>query len=163
MPNIKLQSCDGEIVDVDIEVAKMSSTLRNMIEDLGLDDEDDEEVLPLRNLSKDTLVRVVEWATRHKEDPYQPDEDETVEVKAKDIDQWDRDFFAVDQAILLNLINAAYYLNLQVMLEIGCHVVADLIKDKTTEEIREYLEIENDFTPEEEEALRKENAWIQEL
>ncbi|WMV16103.1 hypothetical protein MTR67_009488 [Solanum verrucosum] len=34
-----------------------------------------------------------------------------------------------------------------------------LVKGKTPEEIRKEFDIKNDFTPEEEEKIRKENAW----
>ena len=36
-----------------------------------------------------------------------------------------------------------------------------MIKGKSPEEIRETFNIENDFTPEEEEEIRRENAWGQ--
>nr|XP_043626936.1 SKP1-like protein 11 [Erigeron canadensis] len=45
------------------------------------------------------------------------------------------------------------------LLELGCQTVADRIAAKTPEEIRQILHIENDFTPEEEAAVRAENAW----
>ena len=40
-----------------------------------------------------------------------------------------------------------------------CQTVADIIKGKTPEEIRAYFNIKNDFTPEEEEEVRRENQW----
>ncbi|KAH7332134.1 hypothetical protein KP509_20G069800 [Ceratopteris richardii] len=38
-------------------------------------------------------------------------------------------------------------------------IVRDMIKEKTPEEIRRAFNIENDFTPEEEEEVRRENQW----
>uniref|UniRef100_A0A8C2RU51 SKP1 component POZ domain-containing protein n=1 Tax=Capra hircus TaxID=9925 RepID=A0A8C2RU51_CAPHI len=36
IPSIKLQSSDGEIIEVDIEIAKQSVTLKTVLEDLGM-------------------------------------------------------------------------------------------------------------------------------
>ena len=38
-----------------------------------------------------------------------------------------------------------------------------MIKGKTPEEIRAHFNIQNDFTPEEEEEVRRENAWCEDI
>ncbi|KAL5731428.1 suppressor of kinetochore protein mutant [Ranunculus cassubicifolius] len=65
----------------------------------------------------------------------------------------------IDQAVLFDLIMAANYLNVKGLLDLTCQTVADIIKGKTPEEIRKTFGIENDFTPEEEAELRRENQW----
>ena len=50
---INIQSSDKETFDVDIDVAKKSKTIRTMLEDLGIEKDDEEEikeVLPLPNI-----------------------------------------------------------------------------------------------------------------
>ena len=48
MATIKLQSSDGETCRVDLDVAKESLTIKTMLEDLGIDDDDrSEEVVAL--------------------------------------------------------------------------------------------------------------------
>ena len=59
----------------------------------------------------------------------------------------------------LSYFQAANYLNIKSLLDLTCQTVADMIKGKTPEEIRKTFNIKNDFTPEEEEEVRRENAW----
>ena len=54
---------------------------------------------------------------------------------------------------------AANYLNIKSLLDLTCQTVAQMIKGKTPEEIRKTFNIKNDFTPEEEEEVRRENQW----
>uniref|UniRef100_A0A0D9WP97 SKP1 component dimerisation domain-containing protein n=1 Tax=Leersia perrieri TaxID=77586 RepID=A0A0D9WP97_9ORYZ len=60
--------------------------------------------------------------------------------------------------MLFDLIMAANYLDSKGLLDLTCQSLADLIKDKTPEEVRKMFSIKNDFSPEEEE-IRRENAW----
>jgi len=160
MPNIKLQSSDGEIFEVDVEIAKASVTIKTMLEDLGMDEED-EEVVPLPNVNSTILKKVIQWATYHRDDPLPPEDDEK-DKRTDDISSWDADFLKVDQGTLFELILAANYLDIKGLLDVTCKTVANMIKGKTPEEIRKTFNIKNDFTPAEEEQVRKENEWCEE-
>ena len=39
MPTIRLQSSDGEVFPVDVDIARQSVTIKTMLEDLGMDEE----------------------------------------------------------------------------------------------------------------------------
>jgi S-phase kinase-associated protein 1 len=53
---IKLQSSDGDTFDVEVEIAKQSATIKTMLEDLGMDEEED--VIPLPNVNSAILKKV---------------------------------------------------------------------------------------------------------
>jgi S-phase kinase-associated protein 1 len=69
----------------------------------------------------------------------------------------------MDQGELFELIWAANYLDIKPMLDLTCKAVANMIKGKSPEEIRKTFNIKNDFTPEEEEKIRKENEWCEDV
>lgn len=95
MPFIKLQSSDGEVFEVDVEIAKCSVTIKTMLEDLGMD-EDEDEIVPLPNVNSAILRKVIQWATFHKDDPPPPEDDENKEKRTDDISSWDADFLKVN-------------------------------------------------------------------
>uniref|UniRef100_A0A7N8XL26 S-phase kinase-associated protein 1 n=1 Tax=Mastacembelus armatus TaxID=205130 RepID=A0A7N8XL26_9TELE len=150
MPTIKLQSSDGEIFEVDVEIAKQSVTIKTMLEDLGMDDEGDDDPVPLPNVNAAILKKVIQWCTHHKDDPPPPEDDENKEKRTDDIPVWDQEFLKVDQGTLFELILAANYLDIKGLLDVTCKTVANMIKGKTPEEIRKTFNIKNDFTEEEE-------------
>ena len=57
---------------------------------------------------------------------------------------------------------AANYLEIKSLLELSTAKVASIIKNKTVQEIRDFFNIENDFTPEEEMQIMEENKWAEE-
>ena len=133
-----------------------------MLEDLGMEeDADNEEAVPLPNVSTNILKKVIQWSTHHKDEPT-PVDDENKEKRTDDISSWDLDFLKVDQGTLFELILAANYLDIKGLLDVTCKTVANMIKGKSPEEIRRTFNIKNDFTPAEEEQIRKENEWCEE-
>ncbi|KAJ9704450.1 hypothetical protein PVL29_002833 [Vitis rotundifolia] len=122
-----------------------------MIEDGCADNE-----IPLPNVTSKILAKVIEYCEKHVETPKEEEHSVNDELKA-----WDADFVKVDQDTLFALINAANYLEIESLLELTTQTVADVILGKTTDEIyKSYkFEFKNDFTPEEEEEVRRENAW----
>ena len=142
-----LMSSDSEKFEVEQEVAFKSETIKNMIEDTGTD-----AAIPLPNVSSKILAKVIEYCKFHTEAKAK----ETSEDDAKN---FDTEFVKVDQATLFELILAANYLNIKTLLDLTCMTVANMIKGKTPEEIRKTFNIKNDFTPEEEEEVRRENQW----
>ncbi|TKY55939.1 SKP protein 1B [Spatholobus suberectus] len=146
---ITLKSSDGEAFEVDEAVALESQTIKHMIEDDCADSG-----IPLPNVTSKILAKVIEYCKKHVEANNAEEKPSDDELKT-----WDADFVKVDQATLFDLILAANYLNIKSLLDLTCQTVADMIKGKTPEEIRKTFNIKNDFTPEEEEEVRRENQW----
>ncbi|XP_037437873.1 SKP1-like protein 11 isoform X2 [Triticum dicoccoides] len=146
---ITLISSDGESFEATEEAAKMSVTIKHMIEDGCADDG-----IPLPNVPAKILSMVIEYCNKHAADAAADDTN-----KHEDLKSFDASLVAVDQAMLFDIILAANFLSIKGLLDLACQKVADDIKDKSVEEVREIFKIENDFTKEEEEAVRKENAW----
>ncbi|KAG5050823.1 hypothetical protein AAZX31_02G043500 [Glycine max] len=146
---ITLKSSDGEAFEVEEAVAVESQTIKHMIEDNCADSG-----IPLPNVTSKILAKVIEYCKKHVEANCADEKPSEDELKA-----WDADFVKVDQATLFDLILAANYLNIKSLLDLTCQTVADMIKGKTPEEIRKTFNIKNDFTPEEEEEVRRENQW----
>uniref|UniRef100_A0A914CEH6 Skp1-related protein n=1 Tax=Acrobeloides nanus TaxID=290746 RepID=A0A914CEH6_9BILA len=163
MTKILLQSNDGEVFEVDRDVIRLSTTLNTMFQDLGMDAPEAADSLvdpiPIQNVNSAILKKVIQWCQYHKDDPPLPDESDTKEKRTDDIPSWDVEFLKVDQGTLFELILAANYLDVKGLLDVTCKTVANMIKGKSPEEIRRTFNIKNDFTPEEEEQIRKENAW----
>ncbi|VEL23905.1 unnamed protein product [Protopolystoma xenopodis] len=155
MPTIKLASSDGEIFEVDIAVARQSLTIKTMLDELGIEEDNEEEPVPLSNVNAAILRKVIQWCTYHKDDPPAQEDDENKERRTDDIPSWDQEFLRVDQGTLFELILAANYLDIRGLLDVCCKSVASMIKGKTPEEIRKTFNIKCDFTPQEEEQVRK--------
>jgi S-phase kinase-associated protein 1 len=156
---INLVSNDQISITVERQVAEKSMLIKNMVEDLGDDAVTD---VPIPNVNEAVLRKVLEWCEHHKNDPAAAaDDDSDSRKKTTDIEEWDQKFMQVDQEMLFEIILASNYLDIKPLLDVGCKTVANMIKGKSPEEIRKTFNITNDFTPEEEEQIRRENEWAE--
>ena len=147
---VKLKSKQEELFEVETKTAFRSITIKNMVEDTGLDIN-----VPVPMVDSSTLVKVIEYLKYH-----QRAEEETIPEDEQT--RWDKDYIKVDDETLFNTILAANYLDIKPLLDLTCKAVADEIKGKSPEEIRVRFNIKNDFTPEEEEGEKRKNAWCEE-
>jgi S-phase kinase-associated protein 1 len=173
---ISITTSDGITMDVERPVAERSILIKNLLEDLG---GESTESIPIPNVcltlhpilrtvanrsqvNEAVMKKVIEWCGHHKNDPpATQDDDSDSRKKSTDIDEWDQKFMQVDQEMLFEIILAANYLDIKALLDVGCKTVANMIKGKSPDEIRKTFNIQNDFTPEEEEQIRRENEWAE--
>ena len=120
------------------------------------------EDVPLPNVSAKILAKVIEYCQEHAKAEGTGGAEAAKPAGAKtdeELKAWDTEFTKVDQGTLFELILAANYLNIKPLLDLTCATVANMIKGKSPEEIRKTFNIENDFTQEEEEEVKRENQW----
>ena len=144
---IMLKSSDGKMFEIEEETARQCQTIAHMIEAECTDN-----VIPVSNVTSEILEMVIEYCNKHHVDAANPCSDE-------DLKKWDKEFMEKYQSTIFDLIMAANYLNIKSLLDLACQTVADMIKDNTVEHTRKFFNIENDYTHEEEEAVRRENQW----
>ena len=150
---VRLTTSDDIEYTTTIGAVKGSETVRNLLGDCDL-----ENAIPLPNVTGEILEVVLQYLNWHFENPTPVTEDDAA---PRVTSEWDTQFCADQhQAVLFELILAANYLDIPNLLDLTCKAVAAMIKGKDTVEIRATFNIKNDFTPAEEEQVRKENEWV---
>ena len=165
---VKVQAMDGEPLEIPMKAAVMCLTLANLVEDAGI-----EQVIPLPNVSRVQLEKVITYLLHHMNDPpVVKDDTKPEEKRTDDIIPWDLDYFRPSEptpekqheadVMIFSTLKAANYLDVKPLLHMTAKTIANMFKGKTPEEIRKRFNVEPDFTPEEEEAIKKENEWLNE-
>lgn len=145
---VKLRTSDEEIFELEEAVVVRLETVKKLLEECDAGD-----VIPVANVDSRTLRKVLEWCEKHAD---------AAAAGGEEMKAWDAEFFRVDDGKvekLFPLVLAANYLEVQQLVDQSCQTIADHIKDQKVEEVRRIFNIESDYTPEEEEKLRKENSW----
>lgn len=173
MDTVKISSSDEHDFEVARDIANMSVTISHMLADLG---DDNDCPIPLPNVTGAVLGKCIQYCELYQTNAGIPSDEvsmaeeegavETSKPKTdtRELAKWEVEFFKdIEQSPLFEIILAANYLDINCLLQSACKTVANMIKGKTPEQIRDLFDIENDFTPEEEEQIKKENSWLQDI
>ena len=143
---MRLKSSDGKIFEVPKAVALLSVIIKTVVEDLR-----SENPIPLPSVSSDILEKIIKYCTYHVDHP--------IRTIGK-VDPWDAEFVNVDLPTLFQIGWAAQSLDIATLLDLVCRTIAgEITACKTHEKVREMLNIENDLTPEDVEAIKRQAPW----
>ncbi|KAL6656996.1 hypothetical protein ACP70R_004776 [Stipagrostis hirtigluma subsp. patula] len=167
-PGVKmltLTSSEGDEFKVSEAAARLSSILASMIKE-GVDGGR----IPALNATAGALALVIKYCEKHAagSDHGAADDSSSSSSSSSSVDtpahkamkNWDRELVdGLHQDDLYDLIVAAHFLDIKGLRDVSCQKAADMIKGKTTAQIREIFNIVNDLTPAEEEEIRNKYAW----
>ena len=140
-----------------MKVAKMSSIIQGMIDDGDADD------VPLPEVKKAVLLKVIEFCEKHLVDPLPEIEKPLKSDNLSDVvPEFYGNFVDIKVEELYELTLAANYLDIKDLIQLCSAKTASLMRGKTVAEIREMFHLEDDFTDEERKEIEEENKWAQE-
>ena len=155
---LKVKTTDNQIVEIEEPVACMSATLKatldehdNKVEDL--------DPIPVKDITAATLALVLKWCRHHVNDPvdiYESDEESQGygfqlighryrwRRRFVVVPKWDQDFLSTDNSTLFNIVNAAHFLQIKKLLDMTCQTVANKLRNKTPEQLRQEFNLKYD-------------------
>ncbi|CAL9750557.1 unnamed protein product [Musa acuminata subsp. burmannicoides] len=152
---VKLRNSDGILFEVDEGVARQcSQSIGNLIEDDCATG-----VIPIYNVTGRILRMLLEDMENHANATNNGVFGGPDPVLAQRLKKWDAEFINVDNDTLFDLLEAADYFNVSSLLELTVKTIAGKMKGKTPEEIRDTFDIVCDYTPEEEQEVRRQYFW----
>ena len=142
---------------------KLSTTLdKCVLSELitGMAEGHEEDIVEIRvpNVRSEVLNNVLEYLTYHADNRAPAIEKPLTRSLQEVLVEWDLKFVHRNytHAYVFELMQAATYLTIRDMVELCSAVLAEMMKSKSVDEIRDMFGITNDFAPEEEELLRRE-------
>ena len=151
-----LVSSDNKEFTLPEDAAKQSGLVESMMKDR----ESADTPIPILKVEGTVLAKVVEWLLFHNEHPLMypdfviGDRDKNAELHPWDVDFCDK----LEKNLLFEMLKAATFMNIDMLVEATAKTIAKNLSGKTVEQMREYLNEENDYTPEEIEELKKKYA-----
>jgi len=177
-----IKTADKETFHVELEVARQSQTIRNMLDDLNITEAQigsagSENTLPLTNeeITGPLFKKALIWMEKNRGNPdFQPDDDTNLsnELKAlKDeavvywdlLNQWEKLYvydMLADVDNMLRLLIVANFLEIKGLVDLMTTAIALQIQGRTEEEIREAFHVKDPkYTKKELAKLNEENPW----
>ncbi|KAH6623067.1 Skp1 family, dimerization domain-containing protein [Chaetomium tenue] len=156
----------GKIFTIPREAAEHSGVFRQLFEDFASLEKDvdfSKEVIPFcrEDVTDNSVSKVIEWLTKYK-DLRKPNDEESGNRDGSRITltDWEKEYFHnLSEKELFDFLVLTHYLEMDLPKQRGCQYVASLISGKPAPVIREIFGIVNDFSPEDQTRIEKENAW----
>ncbi|KAJ0964069.1 hypothetical protein J5N97_029191 [Dioscorea zingiberensis] len=149
---VKLISSEGEQFEIELEVAKQSPIIAQIIEHYH---GEGPAIAPLANVPAAVLNKILHYCKMHARE-YEPEEHGS---RSEELNKWDAEFMKMDLLELFDVMEAANNMEITKLLDLTCQTVANMIKAKTPEEIRRIFQIKNNLTEEKEYDTGRENIW----
>ena len=147
----------------------MSRTIKDLMDD---DDVADNDSIPLPMVSSEIMQKVMVFLQYKKDHPPPPkdptfcpdcetekEKDERL-ANEKKLTPWDLEFCNVEDKVLVEIMLAANFLNIDSLINMTCKAIAEIWSRLSVEEIRQRFQIQNDYTPAEEAKVREEIQWV---
>ena len=137
---VKLGTSDGEVVEVEKDVAKKCMLLKGQIED----NEDNEEDIPLPHVNKAILEKIIVYCKYINENalPVIPKPLPANKELSDVVDPWYADYINVEKKLLQDLMIATNFLDIPSLMDLCAAKYSTNIRGKTVEEIRAEFDIE---------------------
>jgi S-phase kinase-associated protein 1 len=137
---ISILSNDGKLFCVEKSILDNCLTVKNMLEDLGMEDDSP---IPLPNVSTEITQKVFEFCEYIY---FNPNEVTLLEAWNNDrafiieLPPWFEQYINIEQKMLFDLILATNYLDIPLLLNFCCKFVASIIRNKSPEELKSLFE-----------------------
>lgn len=141
MSSTRIVCSDGTIFDVSADICSKFKVISSVADEL-------DEIFPVPVMS-DIFEKIVDFYTFRK---CNSTEWNLLEVHEKK-------FFETSPDVLFDIISAANFLDSSEILDHACAAVANLLRDKTPDEIRTILKIDSVYSRAEESEIMREHQW----
>jgi S-phase kinase-associated protein 1 len=138
---VTCETSDGITFNVQFKMIIQSETLKNLVEDVGIN-----YTIPIPNVNSKSFKKILEYLSHPRET------------------SWDANFTAqMPQDDLFELLLATNFLDIKSLMNLLCSAAASSMNNKSVEELREMFGMENDFTEAEERENAEANKWVEEM
>ncbi|KAL6196812.1 hypothetical protein ACLB2K_032425 [Fragaria x ananassa] len=153
MEKITVRTSDGHEFELEEHLALQSAPIKTSLDLPG-------ETVPLSNVNNWEMVKVIAFFTKLQEletsfgvKLMEKKDDRFLEAFQKEFDK------DLSDENLVCLLCAVSYLEIEVLQEIMCRLMAERIKTKSLDYCRDLFGVSSDYTPEEEAKNRKDYCW----
>ena len=152
---VLLKTADDKDYQITIEVANQSNVLASVLKERA----DENEVIPLLNVEGEVFEKAREWMEYHAAHPMMYTDKPEDRNRFSELNPYDVEFCDnLGRCLLFELFKAAISLQIPMLVESCARCVARNLVGKTPEQMREYLNEEDEYTLEEKEELKKKFA-----